>query len=253
MEFSIALIVFNKVHLTVKCIESIFRHSKDFELIVCDNGCTDGTTEYLSSLQEKHDNIIVWRNEVNQWTIKPGNENIRKSSGNYVVTLGNSTKVCQSWLEILKQPFITKPNTALTGLSNQCCTLTPDGGGFKGERLDYINGNFLMIPRWFIENYSLLINGKLCLYDEELITNCYCEDSDLSLRATHIGYDLAVVDLPINYIPSQTFNTMKDELKKFVPLNQKALVDKWGLSQNPKYRENLTFMKDKGLWNYTYK
>lgn len=47
---SIIILTHNQLNYTKKCIDSIFTHTqKPFELIVVDNGSTDGTVEYLES------------------------------------------------------------------------------------------------------------------------------------------------------------------------------------------------------------
>ena len=47
---SIVILAHNQLEYTKKCIESIFAHTREpFELIVVDNGSTDGTVEYLKT------------------------------------------------------------------------------------------------------------------------------------------------------------------------------------------------------------
>ena len=50
MKLSIITLTYNKLKYTKKYVESLFKYTKDFELIIVDNGSTDGTREYLQSL-----------------------------------------------------------------------------------------------------------------------------------------------------------------------------------------------------------
>ena len=50
MKLSIITLTLNKLDYTKKFIKSLFEYTKDFELIIVDNGSTDGTVEYLETL-----------------------------------------------------------------------------------------------------------------------------------------------------------------------------------------------------------
>ena len=52
---SLVVLAYNNVKYTRECVESIYRHSSqlNFELITVNNGSTDGTEEYFSSLPHK--------------------------------------------------------------------------------------------------------------------------------------------------------------------------------------------------------
>ena len=52
MKLSIITLTYNKLGYTKKYIESLYRYTEDFELIIVDNGSTDGTVEYLQSLPD---------------------------------------------------------------------------------------------------------------------------------------------------------------------------------------------------------
>lgn len=51
-QIAISIIAYNRLEKTKKCIEYLFKYTShiDFELILCDNGSTDGTFEFFKSI-----------------------------------------------------------------------------------------------------------------------------------------------------------------------------------------------------------
>ncbi|MDI6761905.1 MAG: glycosyltransferase [Thermodesulfobacteriota bacterium] len=59
---SIVILVHNQLEYTKKCIESLFKYTREpFELILVDNGSTDGTLQYLDGIRKGRDDIDGWR------------------------------------------------------------------------------------------------------------------------------------------------------------------------------------------------
>lgn len=244
--YSVIIVVYNHLELTKRCLESIFNHSRgncsggDLELVITDNGSTDGTAEYLKEMQEKYKgivDIVIITNDENKWFIKPVNEAIRQSRGKYITLIGNDTEVCDNWLEDLTAPFTFDRNIGIVGVWGQSCTLSASGRGYFGKRVDYIDGTFLTIPREVVDDVSVDIDGQKCLFDEETFRRAYSEDADLSLRVTQSGYKLERVKVDVKHYSGGT-STGMTILAGFCNMNRVALVRKWGLDKDDRYKKD---------------
>jgi GT2 family glycosyltransferase len=63
---AIVVITHNRVHLLSQCYENVLRHTSPAtsEIVIWDNGSTDGTTEYLSSLKDPRLRVVCHRENV---------------------------------------------------------------------------------------------------------------------------------------------------------------------------------------------
>lgn len=59
-EVTILVVAYNKIDKTMKCLESIFKYTSniDFDLILVDNGSSDGTSQYFETLDYEKKHII---------------------------------------------------------------------------------------------------------------------------------------------------------------------------------------------------
>lgn len=253
--YSIILVIYNHLDLTKKCLDSLFKHTlnkfeslNDFELIITDNNSTDGTAEYLREIQKQYEekiDIKIITNDKNRWFIKPVNNAVRLARGKYIILIGSDVELCDEWLEDLTEPFIHSDDgdkVGLVGITGQACTLSANGRGYKGKRVDYIDGTFLTISREVIDRVSLNINGKPCLFDEETFINAYSEDADLSLRVVKAGYLLKRVKVDVKHNSGGTSSSEPFALF-YREQNGHALMNKWGLDKDDKYQKD----KDKIL------
>jgi len=66
MKVSVITLSHNRINLLKRAVQSFINQDyKNSELIVLDNGCTDGSTEFLKQISEMHPNIKIIRNEQN--------------------------------------------------------------------------------------------------------------------------------------------------------------------------------------------
>lgn len=111
---SIIIPVFNRVELTRDCITALLRTTaeRDIEVIVVDNGSSDGTAEYLTSLSEP---IRVIRNAQNLGFARACNQAARVATCEYLFFLNNDTIPLADWLEPLLAELDRHPEVGIVG------------------------------------------------------------------------------------------------------------------------------------------
>ena len=116
---SIIIPMLNNQQLTRDCIESLYRHAGDdarsFEVIVVDNGSTDGSPEMLQRYSAERDNFRVLTQSENLMFAMGCNVGVAAARGEFVVLLNNDTIVTPGWLTPLVEPLASRPEIAVVG------------------------------------------------------------------------------------------------------------------------------------------
>ena len=113
---SIAVVTCNGLVFNRMCVESVLAHTDwpSFELLVVDNGSTDGTPEYLERVAVLHPHVRVWRNASNLGFAAATNRALYEAVGEILVLLNSDTIVPQGWLGDL-QRHLRDPSVGLVG------------------------------------------------------------------------------------------------------------------------------------------
>lgn len=121
---SIIIPVFNRLDLTRQCLESIRRNTpaNRYEIIVVDNGSSDGTTDFFRQEQQAGYLRVVWNNE-NIGFAKACNQGARAAKSDYLLFLNNDTVSQAGWLEPLCEVLDRDHSVAAVGSK----LLFPDG------------------------------------------------------------------------------------------------------------------------------
>ncbi len=91
---SIVIPVFNQVDYTRRCLASLEEHTDlPYELIIIDNGSTDGTAAFLRGVRAS-----VLTNPTNRGCAAAWNQGVTASGGDAVVLLNNDVLVTPGWL-----------------------------------------------------------------------------------------------------------------------------------------------------------
>ncbi len=100
---SIVIVTFGNRALNALCLASVFGDTDypDFEVIVVDNGSTDGTVEMLRGLAAREPRLTVIANDDNRGFAAANNQGAAVARGRYLCFLNNDTVVHGRWLATL--------------------------------------------------------------------------------------------------------------------------------------------------------
>lgn len=235
MRFSVSILAFNQLAHTQRCVASVLAHSPaETELLLTDNGSTDGTAEYFAALARDHPARVRLRiNAENLGFIAPNRAALAAARGEFFAMLNNDCEVSPGWLEKLAAPFGQFPRAALSGPKSGCSALRDDLRGYRVPAPEDraatapARGVPPMRPKWvprnvlpagdaaqggfeYIEGSCVLgrasILREVGLFSPDL-EFAYGEDADLCLRLRHLGYTLHLVDVAIAHAGGSTRKT----------------------------------------------
>ena len=117
-DVSVVVPVFDKIEYTEQCLRSLAANTGDapsWEVIVVDNGSSDGTPETLARIAAEEPRLRVWRNETNLGFARACNQGARLARGRIVLFLNNDTEVHRGWLAPLVEELDAHPETGIVG------------------------------------------------------------------------------------------------------------------------------------------
>lgn len=122
MKLSIVILCWNDLRVIPDCLRSIYEgtHSIDFEVIVSDNGSTDGSIEFII---ENYPKVQVIKNGANLRFSKGNNVGIQASRGDYILILNSDTVIHNNSLDKFVAFADKHPEAGAFGLR----VLNPDG------------------------------------------------------------------------------------------------------------------------------
>jgi GT2 family glycosyltransferase len=122
MKLSIIIVCWNDLKVIAECLRSVYSETTkiDFEVIVSDNGSTDGSPAFI----RKHfPDVQIIENGVNLAYARGNNIGIRVARGEYILMLNPDTIIRDHALERLVGYADSQPEAAAFG----CRVLNPDG------------------------------------------------------------------------------------------------------------------------------
>lgn len=202
-KYSIIIVTFNAIEHTVRCLESVYKHTKDFELIVVDNNSTDGTCGYLREFQNMHPGMRAIFNSYNSNFGPANNQGVRAATGERIVFLNSDTVVTPGWLDRMNEVLEADPKCAIVGpvtCSSNGRQAVPrlerSFGELDRKALEWTAANWKKREEaGILYGWCMLVNRDFLdkepeAFDERFV-NSY-EDNDLCLRARLKGWRLVI-------------------------------------------------------------
>jgi GT2 family glycosyltransferase/Flp pilus assembly protein TadD len=249
---SIVILCCNELEFTKLCIESVLKNTRaPIELIIVDNGSTDGTPAYLNELRSRPGpaRVDVVRNEKNVGFPAGCNQALARARGRFLVLLNNDTVVTPGWLDTLIA--VSLSDWPAVGLVGPVSNYAPDAQGvrpgyaeldglddFAERRRREFRGKVLWVNR--LTGFCLLIRrdvlDRIGAFDERYGMGFF-DDDDLCLRAREAGVKLAVApEVYIHHFGSRTFKGLGIETRPQLQKNFELFRDKWGTEATAGYR-----------------
>ncbi|MFC3767207.1 glycosyltransferase family 2 protein [Paenibacillus sp. GCM10012303] len=237
---SIVIPTYNQHKYVAECIESIGVYTPEpHEIIVIDNGSTDGTADYLRSLKRGTVRYKIF--DRNLGFAGGVNQGLMMARGSTIMFLNNDTVVTRGWLSNLLACLHGGSRFGLVG---------PVTNYISGEQL--IEANYSSIEE--MHRFAAAINrsdpakwratGRLtgfCVlmrrdvfqrlgYLDEGFEIGNCEDDDYGYRCRLMGLDLVIArDTFIHHVGSTTIKTLTPEqFDEVYGRNLAFYSDKWG-------------------------
>jgi GT2 family glycosyltransferase len=236
---SIAVVTFNNLVLTNTEYPS-------YEVIVVDNGSTDGTRAYLDELARRHRHVRVHFNEGNRGFAPANNQALAAARGEVLVLLNNDTIVPRGWLgrlvAHLEEPAIGAVGPVTNRIGNEAQIDAPYRT--YGELLAFA-GDY--VARHAGERFDIRMLAMYCLamrrevYQQigpidERYELGMLEDDDYAVRLHAAGYRVVCAeDVFVHHFGQASFGNLipSGEFGRLLEANRRRFREKWGVAWEP--------------------
>ncbi len=196
MTASLMMVTFNRLELTKQTIRHLMETiDYPYNLIIVDNGSSDGTQNYLNTLHSDGlcNNIKIILNEQNKGIAVGRNQCLvaaNEFNDPWLVTIDNDVILPQGWLSEAVDILEANPKMAI-GVNfekTQFPIVTKNGKSFQfkkegnlGTALSVFNRKLFKLIGYFITNNNVFYSH---------------EDADFFFRARMVGYEIGYLTRP---------------------------------------------------------
>jgi GT2 family glycosyltransferase len=239
---SVVIVTHDNRDLNRLCLESLFARTEwpNLEVVVVDNGSSDGTRELLADFSRRHTNLRVIGFDENRGFPAACNAGLAQASGAYLALLNNDTVLTRGWATALIAHMAREPKLGLVG---------PVTNAIANEaRIEVGYSSLADLPAWAAawvrdhdgETFPIPMLAFFCvvmrrevfetvgLLDERFGLGMF-EDGDYTRRAHARGWQLACArDSFVHHWQKASFRQLgKDAYFALFEENRKKYEEKW--------------------------
>ena len=262
-KLSIITPVYNNLECTKIFVSEVAKNTvSDYQLIVINNNSTDGTCEYLKTI-ENLKNIIIIDNKKNMGFSHANNQGLDIADSKYICFLNNDVLLYPGWDLDLINPFNIYDDIGATGpVTNNCAGIQSEDYGLKNIssesyraiaelRSKKLRNNYREYHR--VIGFCLLAEANLIKeikgYDESFNIGNY-EDDDLCIRILLRKKKIIICENAFIYhFGSQSFKENNINHLKSLKNNAKLFTKKWDIEdlKNGDYEYQLNQLNEKHI------
>ncbi|MDB5336757.1 MAG: wbbL 5, partial [Planctomycetaceae bacterium] len=239
---SIVIVTFNQQAYTRQCLHSLREYTdEDVQIIVIDNGSSDGTVEFLKTVPD----ITVITNRENLGYPAAVNQGIQAARGRQILLLNNDVVLTTGWLLHLLKALYSEAEIGLVGPYTNC-TAGPqridaryalrelDDFAWRhrkvhsGQRIevDKLTGFCLLLKREVIDRIGSL--------DERFGLGVY-DDIDYCHRAAAAGFSMVIAaDVFVHHFGHRSFHGNGIDQDALAVRNAEIFREKWAVETSPR-------------------
>lgn len=234
VSMSVIVLNYNNSNVIRRCVDTLLAHNGryGYEVIVVDNGSTDGSYELLE--KEYSDRVLLLKNTKNGCS-SGRNLGVRNAQGEYLCFLDSDQWVVSDhWLDSALD--ILETDTKIGAVGWAAGWFTP--GKAAGPIVDYMYNRAIdSADIWYRTDIAYLGTGGLVMerrlfeltggFDEFYDPTCF-EDTDLSLEIRDAGYELAYCPyIGVMHLPHQTTQSGSRQHERLMKRNGEYFQAKW--------------------------
>ncbi len=109
-EIAVVVLTHNRLHLLQKCVDNVLRHASDAtrEIVIWDNASTDGTADYLKSLDDPRIRAVRSEDNIGQNAYARA---FRQTTAPYMIEIDDDVVAAPAgWDAMLRDAFIKLPD-----------------------------------------------------------------------------------------------------------------------------------------------
>jgi len=256
---SIVVVTHENLMFTRLCLESVLANTRNpsYEVIVVDNGSTDGTATYLRRLAEHHSHVRFVLNDENLGFARACNQGLALANGAVLVLLNNDTMVPPGWLAALmaklRDPTIGMVGPVTNRIGNEAEVETryetwSEFLRFAREHGARHSGKVFELPMlmMFCVAMRRKVYERIGPLDEQFEVGML-EDDDYAMRIREAGLRLICAeDVLVHHFGEASFGKLAPSgaFMNALTANRKRFEEKWGVTwEPPRHRQTATYQQ----------